>query len=149
MTETPSFPAELTARNQWCLWRLEPNKDGATKVPYRPDGRKAASNDPSTRTTAEAALDILHRQPASYAGLGYFFSEDDPACGIDLDACFDLSGDPQPWAGEVIAKFENTYRAYSQSGSGLHVLCHAVLPGKRNRRSFGASTSKRRSRRIR
>jgi hypothetical protein len=78
----------------------------------------------------EAVVDVLCRQPGSYAGVGYFFSEDDPACGVDLDACFGLSDDPQPWAAEVIARFENTYRAYSQSGSGLHVLCHAVLPGK-------------------
>jgi hypothetical protein len=131
MTDTPIFPADLTARNQWCLWRLEPDKKGsATKVPYRPDGRKAASNNPSAWSTAEAVVDVLRRQPGTYAGLGYFFSEDDPACGIDLDACFDLNGDPQPWAGEIIARFENTYRAYSQSGSGLHVFCHAVLPGK-------------------
>jgi hypothetical protein len=78
----------------------------------------------------EAVADVLSRQTGAYIGAGYFFSEVDPACGIDLDACFDLSGDPQPWATEVIARFENTYRAYSQSGSGLHVLCHAILPGK-------------------
>jgi hypothetical protein len=40
MTYTPILPAELTARNQGCLWRIEPDEKGRpTKVPYRPDGR--------------------------------------------------------------------------------------------------------------
>src|ERR1019366_14442 len=35
----------------------------------------------------------------------------------------------QPWAAEIIAKFQNTYRAVSVSGLGLHILCRATLPG--------------------
>ena len=131
MTDTPLFPAELTARNQWCLWRVKPDRKGRpTKVPYRPDGRKAASDNPATWSSFEVVCDVLRRQPDAYAGVGYFFSEGDPACGVDLDVCFDVSGATQPWATEVIARFHNTYQSGSVSGYGLHILCHAKLPGK-------------------
>ena len=131
MNTDPRFPVELIQRDQWCLWKIEPDKNGRpTKVPYDQTGGRRLAKDPTTWSAYATVCDVSVRQPGTYTGVGHFFSEDDPACGIDLDACFDLSGDPQPWAAEVIARFENTYRAYSQSGSGLHVLCHAVLPGK-------------------
>ena len=54
------FRAELTARNQWYLWGLEPDRKGRpTKVPYRPDGRKAASDNPSTWSTFQKVCDVL------------------------------------------------------------------------------------------
>jgi hypothetical protein len=125
------LPAELIARNQWCLWRIEPGKKGGpTKVPYLPDGRKAASNDPKAWSTFAEVHEVLGRAPNHYAGVGYFFSAEDPICGVDLDISLNAEGNPQPWAAEIIAKFQNTYRAFSVSGIGLHVLCRAKLPGK-------------------
>jgi len=131
MSRDPQFPAELIQRNQWCLWKIEPYKNGRpTKVPYRPDGRKAASNDPRTWSAFSAVCDALVRQDGSFGGVGYFFAPDDPVCGVDLDVSLDLDGNPQPWAAEIITRFHDTYRARSVSGSGLHVLCHAKLKGK-------------------
>lgn len=131
MTDAPLFPAELTARKQWCLWRIEPDRKGRpTKVPYRPDGRKAASDDPSTWSAFEVVCEVLQKQPGRFSGAGFFFSENDPISGIDLDTSLDASGNTQPWAAEIIDRFLNTYRARSVSGSGLHVLCKAKLPGK-------------------
>ena len=140
MSSEQQFPAELIQRNQWCLWRIEPDKNGrATKVPYRPDGRKAASNDPRTWSAYAAVCDVLVRQPGSFGGVGYFFAADDPACGIDLDVSLQTDGNPQPWAAEIVARFQNTYRALSVSGVGLHVLCHARLPA--NGRNFNVPDS--------
>jgi hypothetical protein len=131
MTETPRFPAELTARNQWCLWRIETGKDGRlTKVPYRPDGRKAASDNPTTWSTFDTVSNILREQSGAFGGVGYFLAADDPFCGVDLDVSLDLTGNPQPWAAQIIERFQNTYRAFSVSGCGLHVLCRGELPGK-------------------
>jgi len=125
------FPSELVERRQWCLWRIEPDKSGRpTKVPYRPDGRKAASNDPRTWSAFSAVYEVLVRNPDAYAGAGYFFAPDDPVCGVDLDVSLDSGGNPQPWAAEIVARFRNTYRSRSVSGYGLHILCHAKLPGK-------------------
>jgi hypothetical protein len=125
------FPAELTARRQWCLWRIEPdNKGRPTKVPYRPDGRKAASDNSTTWHSYEAVHAALLRQPGVYGGVGYFFAADDPNCGVDLDVSLDGTGNLLPWASDIVARFENTYRACSVSGYGLHVLCRATLPGK-------------------
>jgi primase-polymerase (primpol)-like protein len=122
------FPAELIRRNQWCVWRIEPDEKGhPTKVPYRPDGRKASSKDPRTWSTFSAVTDSLTRKP-EYLGAGYFLAADDPICGVDLDVCLDANGAPYSWAAEIIPRFQNTYRARSVSGYGLHVLCLAVLP---------------------
>jgi len=125
------YPAELVQRNQWCLWRIEPDRHGRpTKVPYRPDGRKAASNDPRTWTSFSTVSEVLALNRDAYAGVGYFFAPDDPVCGVDLDVSLGGADNPQPWAAEIIARFSNTYRSRSVSGYGLHVLCHAKLPGK-------------------
>ncbi len=125
------FPAELIQRHQWCLWRLERDKNGRpTKVPYRPDGRKAASNDPRTWNTFSSVSDAFARQPESFGGMGYVFAANDPVCGVDLDVCLDANGDRQPWAVEIIDRFQNTYRALSVSGFGLHTVCCAQLPGR-------------------
>jgi hypothetical protein len=131
MSGVGRFPEELIQRNQWCLWRVEPDAKGRpTKVPYGPDGRKAASNDPKTWSTYAAACEAFGRQPGAFGGIGYFFAADDGVCGVDLDVSLDENGEQYPWAGEIIDKFQNTYRALSVSGHGLHILCKAVLPGK-------------------
>ncbi len=131
MAATSLFPRELTARSQWCLWRIEPDRKGRpTKVPYRPDGRKAASDDPATWSAFAAVSEVLQGQPERYRGVGFFFAADDPVCGVDLDASLDAEGNPLPWAAEIVARFHNTYQARSVSGYGLHILCLAMLPAK-------------------
>lgn len=125
------FPAELTARNQWCLWRIEPDRKGRpTKIPYSPDGRKAASDRPATWSAFTTVCTVLLEQPGRYGGAGFFFTADDPFCGVDLDASLDADGDPLPWAADIVSQFRNTYQARSVSGYGLHILCRATLPGK-------------------
>jgi hypothetical protein len=84
----------------------------------------------STWSSFFGVWDVLQREPESFAGVGYFFSADDPYCGVDLDACLDEHGQPQPWAAEIIQRFQDTYRALSMSNRGVHVICRAELAGK-------------------
>jgi len=73
---------------------------------------------------------VLLEQPGRYGGVGFFFTADDPLCGVDLDASLDADGDPLPWAADIVSRFGDTYQARSVSGYGLHILCRAALPGK-------------------
>jgi hypothetical protein len=125
------FPVELVQRKQWCLWKIEPDKNGRpTKVPYRPDGRKASTTDPRTWSAFSVVSHVLRRRRESFGGIGYFFAADDSVCGVDLDVSLDDNANPQPWAKDIIDRFQDTYRAFSVSGCGLHILCRAGLPGK-------------------
>jgi len=124
-----TYPAELVELNQWCLWRVEPGKNGSlTKVPYRPDDRKAASNDPRTWSAFRAVQRVLQERLGDYGGLGFLFSPTDPYCGVDLDVSLDQQGKPYRWADEIIDRFSDTYTAFSVSGHGLHILSRATLP---------------------
>ena len=45
-----SLPAELTTLRQWVLWKTIVREGGATKVPFQPNGKPAATNaDPTKR----------------------------------------------------------------------------------------------------
>jgi hypothetical protein len=68
--------------------------------------------------------------PGRYSGLGFFFSQDDPYCGIDLDQCLTPDGTVEGWAVDLVSELADTYRAKSCSGRGLHIICRAQLPGK-------------------
>jgi hypothetical protein len=110
---------------------VEPGKDGSpTKVPYRPDGRKAASNDPRTWNAFGDVEAAFARKADLYGGIGYFFAAEDTVCGVDLDVSLDGSGAPLPWAAEIVRRLRDTYQAVSVSGLGLHILCRAKLPGR-------------------
>jgi putative DNA primase/helicase len=61
-------------------------------------------------------------------GIGFVFTESDPFCGVDLDACVDpKTGEIASWASEIVREL-NSYTAFSPSGTGLHVLLRAEFP---------------------
>lgn len=110
------FPEELRAKKQWVMWKKEPKGDGKwTKVPYRPDGRHAATTRPEEWYSFDECVAAAPR----FSGIGFVFSEG--YVGIDLDHCFEPSGLPKPWASEVLATFD-TYTERSPSGDGLHLI---------------------------
>jgi hypothetical protein len=125
----PPFPAELLQRDQWCLWRVEKDKEGrSTKIPYRPDGGKAATNKPATWSAFKTVWNIQEQQPENYQGVGFIFTANDPFCGIDLDASLDIGGKLRSWATTIVERFKNTYQSLSVSGYGLHIVCRGKLP---------------------
>lgn len=126
------FPAELKAREQWLLWKLEERNGRLTKVPYQTDGTKADTTNPTTWTTFEQA--VAHQN--GYAGVGFVLREEEESeiFFMDLDHCVDsATGVIAEWAQGIIAAVP-TYVEISPSGSGLHFLGFGSLPAKGNRK---------------
>jgi putative DNA primase/helicase len=118
------------------VWRRVWNGDRETKIPFqaaRPSA-KARSNDPATWSDFETALAVWKRGDAD--GVGFVFSEDDPYTGIDLDGCF-ADGEMAPWAARLLERFAGAYQEWSPSGTGVHVIAVASLPGRGGKRSIG------------
>jgi hypothetical protein len=132
-----NLPAELQALDQWVLWRWEQRKDTAgnlkwTKPPYRPDGKKAESDDPTTWTTFNQVRVAL-TNGGDFSGIGYVFSETDTFFGLDCDHCLDDQLriiDPQA---EQFVRLLNTFTEISPSRDGLKLWGRGKKPGNRCR----------------
>ena len=124
------IPAELQARNQWVLWRLEADKNGKlTKVPYNArTARPASTTAPRTWSSFADAKAAYLARPDYFAGIGYVFSKDDPYSGADFDHCLD-AGQPSSWAAAHLAALRagGAYVEISVSGSGVHAITRATV----------------------
>lgn len=116
-----SVPTYMVGRRQWVNWKIEYRGGKPTKVPYRPDGRKAKSNDPKTWSTHEDCMQAY--LAGGFSGLGFVLCEGDQLTAIDLDYCLDDKGDVLPWAAEIVERFSTSYIERSPSGRGLHIWC--------------------------
>jgi putative DNA primase/helicase len=123
---------QLQAIAQWVLWKWTLVGAKWTKPPYQVNGRKASHSDPSTWTTYADAC--AHEE--GYDGLGFVLTAADPFAVVDLDKCRNpKTGEIALWAVVVVARFA-TYSEASPTGTGIHILCCAVLPGTGRKRSF-------------
>jgi putative DNA primase/helicase len=129
-----NFPAELRGLPQWLVWRLEqvPGKDKPTKIPYSRRGSKASSTNAKTWCSFDEALTA--QAAGRYDGVGFVFA-DGVYTGIDLDHCRDAAtGAIDPWAKAILDKV-SSYSEASPSGTGVHLIVRATLPGPgRNKR---------------
>ena len=128
----------LKALRQWVVWRYESRsgKPKPAKPPYQPsNGRAAYTNRPATwGTYAQARARYQH---GGWHGLGFVFTAGDPYCGVDLDNCrVPLTGEIAPWAWHVVEAL-HSYTEISPSGTGLHILVKATLPGHIGRKERG------------
>lgn len=131
-----NIPDELTELNQWCVFRMQERNGRLTKVPINAEtGEFAKSNDESTWSSFDAALDAIHQFDCD--GLGFFFKE--PYFGIDIDDVRPeiqrfLDGDTE---NNIVAEFigvMGTYAEISPSGNGIHIISKGELPAKGSRR---------------
>jgi hypothetical protein len=112
------IPEELRVVHQWHCWK---NVDG-TKIPIQVDGSSAKSNDPSTWTDFETALDAAQ----FYSGLAFEITS--PWTGIDLDDCIDDNG-IKPWCLEILCRFDGVgFAEVSPSGNGIKILTRGRKP---------------------
>jgi hypothetical protein len=116
-------------------------RDGKpTKVPIDPHtGRKARTNDAATWGTFGQALARAQRD--RLAGVGFVFTSDDPYFGGDLDSCLNpATGELDPRAADILAKFNATYAELSPSGNGVKFIGRGKLPGdsetQRHKRTY-------------
>ena len=117
----------MRALPQWVL------SEEGTKRPLSVDGSPASTTDPTTWGSCEEISEAL-RNDRIDGGLGFVFTRNDPYAGIDLDRCRDAdTGKIDSWAMEIVASL-NSYTEASISGTGLHVIVRAKLPGNRNRK---------------
>lgn len=118
------LPKTMTSKNNFVLWRLEPDTKGRMrKVPYTPSGRKASTTDPNTWTSYQGATKAL--QSGKYGGIGYVL--DGGVVFIDLDHCIDGNGILTPLAQNIVDAFRDSYVEVSQSGSGIHIFALGQL----------------------
>lgn len=127
MSTPASYPREIVGRVQFCLWRREkrrPTDDEPTKVPYMPNGYRAASNDPTTWRTLSQCLTAFER--GTYAGIGFFLAP--PFIGVDLDDCRDpQTGIIVPRAAGIIRRHA-TYSEISPGLGGVKMLGTGGMP---------------------
>jgi len=126
--EPDQIPARLRAIPRWVCWRAEFINAKWTKVPYQAaaPAAKAATNDPATWATFDAAVTTYFRA-ADLDGLGYVLDWDDPIVGIDLDHCRHReSGVITVWARAIIERLQ-TYTEISPSGTGLRLFAFGAL----------------------
>ncbi len=132
-----TLPAELTARPQWVVWKLEPRPGEAkpTKIPYNAKtGDKADSTDALTWTDFETAQRAFER--GGYSGVGFVFSTDDEFAGMDLDNCRDPATGALHEDAQAILERLNSYAEVSPSGTGIKVIVRAVHPGQGFRKAL-------------
>jgi hypothetical protein len=107
---------ELKQQRRWVCWKLETVHDKQTKVPYRTDGRKAASDDPSTWSTYADCMAVV----SQFSGVGCALGNG--VFGVDIDKCCDaVTGKFTPESREIVIALD-TYAEYSYSGDGCHLL---------------------------
>lgn len=125
-----NIPAILRERKQWTRWRYEKRDGKRSKLPFQPDGSSSKANDPSTWCSFDEASEAL--QSGNFDGLGFFFSQDDPFVGIDLDNCLSESGEVAEWAQPFLDL--ESYAEISPSGRGIKIVAFGKSPFDRGRR---------------
>lgn len=120
-----NIPKALAKHPNWVCWKTITRSGMPTKVPVRPDGKPARSNDPSTWTSLDGVLDAF---TGEFDGIGFVFDEAAGLCGVDLDGCRNPdTGEVAEWAKEIVTKFA-TYAEVSPSLTGVKLFCEGKSP---------------------
>lgn len=135
-----NIPQELKDLPQWLVWRYENiGSTKPTKIPYNPKSRfgehKASTTNPATWGTFKEACFAYEniKGGASYDGIGFVFSVNDPYTFIDLDETIN----PTCCAKQAtIFERMNSYAEVSPSGHGLHIIVKGYIPKGRHRDSI-------------
>ncbi len=120
-----TVPASLRGAKRWCGYRKENDK----KPPHSPvDGSSigAVAKYQDHFVTFDEAVDGVERHDLD--GLGFVLMEGDGLVGIDIDHAVE-DGKINPVVEDWLKFFTNTYREFSPSGEGIHIICRGKLTG--------------------
>ena len=125
LNQSAVLPAleELKKQKQW-VNRVNDPSSKYFKMPVQPSGKPAKADDPDTWSTYEAVAQAAKLNPR--LGIGFEFANG--YCGQDFDHIITPDG-IEPWAMDEIHLL-NTYTEVSPSGTGIHCIGRAKLPGK-------------------
>ena len=115
------IPAELKELPQWMPFKLVSRQDSLKKgkVPsYK--GRPADKTDPKLWLSFQECLNQYEQGEHGYGGIGFCPNGSD-LLFIDLDDCFESSGQLNERAREIVDSVEG-YVERSLSGNGLHIV---------------------------
>jgi putative DNA primase/helicase len=119
------IPEPLKVIPRWVLWKAEKRDGRWTKVPYKPNGDHAKSNDPTTWSTFEAVWDA-YTGNVHFTGVGLVLNGDG-LVGVDLDHAVEDDGMATPEAKRIVNTL-GSYTEISPSGKGLRIFCKGTLP---------------------
>lgn len=134
MTDRPfafdRAPDSMLVERRWVGWRLEPKPDRPkpTKVPYRADGRKAASTRPEDWCTWREAVAAVSAHQLT--GIGFVLGGG--WVGVDVDHSV-ADGKLNPLAEAVVADLGG-YAELSPSQTGIHVIVRGEMPHAHGRK---------------
>jgi putative DNA primase/helicase len=121
------IPTSLRQLRQWGVWRYVEVDGKPKKRPFYCTGFPASTTQPDKWGTFEQAAATYAQD--GYAGIGFVFTSTDPNLGVDLDHCVDSElGILEPWAAQIVRRLDS-YTEYSPSGTGVHTIVEATLPG--------------------
>ena len=128
------IPYELKKEERWCLYKIIQRDGKNTKLPLKPNGKPAISNDKTTWFSYEACIAALNRNIGD--GLGFMLG--DGYIGIDIDKVSDdiIAYSMDYHARSMTADFLrgiSTYAEISPSKTGLHFIGKGEVPGERKR----------------
>ena len=128
------IPYELKKEERWCLYKIIQRDGKNTKLPLKPNGKSAISNDKTTWFSYEACIAALNRNIGD--GLGFMLG--DGYIGIDIDKVSDdiMEYSMDYHANSMTADFLreiSTYAEISSSKTGLHFIGKGEVLGERKR----------------
>ena len=124
------IPAVLQQRPNWVCWKLIVRDGKPTKIPFNAKtGKAAKSDDPSTWTTFEQAVEAVRSHNGNeYSGVGFELGGTN-LVGLDFDGAITNKGIIDPYALTILKLLGSPYTEVSPSGTGLHAFIEcAVLP---------------------
>ncbi len=137
------IPADLRSLDRWALWSYEWSGTRWAKVPHPVSQRRRPASvsrldDWTTFSNALRVYELDQRTGGDIAGVGFLLANDGISI-IDIDGCFDPAVPPSldaltPDARALVERL-GSFTEVSPSGTGLHVIVRARLPGPGRRRN--------------
>ena len=117
-----AIPQQLKECSQWMPYKLvqKPGKDKLGKVPHNQSGFPADKTDRQYWLSFDTCLSLYEGDRSRFDGIGFCPNNPD-LLFIDLDDCFDLNGNLDHRARELVDSIDG-YVEKSLSGNGLHMV---------------------------